>query len=44
MEELRIGTEHEVGDVQNLALLMVDPEGKGLRLEIIGKKLRIRYW
>jgi type IV secretion system protein VirD4 len=31
MEELRIGTEHEVGDVQNLALLMVDPEGKGLR-------------
>jgi type IV secretion system protein VirD4 len=29
--ELRIGTEHEVGDVQNLALLMVDPEGQGLR-------------
>jgi type IV secretion system protein VirD4 len=29
--ELRIGTEHEVGDVQNLALLMVDPQGHGLR-------------
>ena len=28
--ELRIGTEHEVGDVQNLALLMVDPQGHGL--------------
>ena len=31
MDELRIGTEHEVGDVQNLALLIVDPDGKGLR-------------
>src|ERR1700693_3832909 len=31
LEELRIGTEHEVGDVQNLALLIVDPDGKGLR-------------
>jgi len=30
MAELRIGTEHEVGDVQNLALLMVDPRGHGL--------------
>ena len=28
--EMRIGTEHEVGDVQNLALLMVDPQGHGL--------------
>ena len=28
--ELRINTEHEVGDVQNLALLMVDPQGHGL--------------
>ena len=28
---MRIGTEHEVGDVQNLALLIVDPDGKGLR-------------
>jgi type IV secretion system protein VirD4 len=33
MEELRIGTEHEVGDVQNLALLIVDPDGKGLRAD-----------
>ena len=31
MEELRIGTEHEVGDVQNLALLIVDPDGRGLK-------------
>jgi type IV secretion system protein VirD4 len=30
MEELRLGTEHEVGDVQNLALLLVDPHGHGL--------------
>ena len=30
MAELRIGTENEVGDVQNLALLMVDPQGHGL--------------
>jgi type IV secretory pathway TraG/TraD family ATPase VirD4 len=29
MEELRIGTEHEVGDAQNLALL----DGKGLRAD-----------
>ena len=28
MDELRIGTEHEVGDVQNLALLILDPDGK----------------
>jgi type IV secretion system protein VirD4 len=33
LDELRIGTEHEVGDVQNLALLLVDPEGKGLRAD-----------
>jgi type IV secretion system protein VirD4 len=31
LDELRIGTEHEVGDVQYLALLIVDPDGKGLR-------------
>ena len=31
LAELRLNTEHEVGDVQNLALLIVDPEGKGLR-------------
>jgi type IV secretion system protein VirD4 len=30
MDELRIGTEYEVGDVQNLALLLVDPNGRGL--------------
>jgi len=31
MDQLRIGTEHEVGDVQDLALLIVDPDRKGLR-------------
>jgi type IV secretion system protein VirD4 len=30
LEELRLGTEHEVGDVQNLALLLVDPRGRGV--------------
>lgn len=30
MDEIRIGTENEVGDVQNLATLIVDPDGKGL--------------
>ncbi|MCG7556063.1 type IV secretory system conjugative DNA transfer family protein [Pseudoalteromonas sp. Of11M-6] len=30
LEEIRIGTEYEVGDVQNLATLIVDPDGKGL--------------
>jgi len=30
LEEIRLGTEHEVGDVQNLATLIVDPDGKGL--------------
>ena len=30
LEEIRHGTAHEVGDVQNLALLLVDPDGKGL--------------
>lgn len=29
-DELRIGTDNEVGDVQNMATLMVDPDGKGL--------------
>lgn len=29
-EEIRIGTEYEVGDVQNMATLIVDPDGKGL--------------
>ncbi|MEP6606741.1 MAG: type IV secretory system conjugative DNA transfer family protein, partial [Nitrosospira sp.] len=30
LEEIRLGTEHEVGDVQNLATLIVDPDGRGL--------------
>ena len=30
LDEIRIGTENEVGDVQNLASLIVDPNGKGL--------------
>ena len=30
LEEIRLGTENEVGDVQNLATLLVDPDGKGL--------------
>jgi type IV secretion system protein VirD4 len=31
LDEIRLGTEHEVGDAQNLATLIVDPDGKGLR-------------
>lgn len=30
LDEIRLGTEHEVGDVQNLATLLVDPNGKGI--------------
>ena len=30
LEEIRLGTQYEVGDVQNLATLLVDPDGKGL--------------
>lgn len=30
MDEIRLGTGNEVGDVQNLATLIVDPEGRGL--------------
>lgn len=30
LDEIRIGTEYEVGDAQNLATLIVDPDGKGL--------------
>lgn len=30
LEEIRLGSENEVGDVQNLATLIVDPDGKGL--------------
>ncbi|MGL5334986.1 MAG: type IV secretory system conjugative DNA transfer family protein, partial [Enterovibrio sp.] len=30
LDEIRLGTEYEVGDVQNLAMLIVDPDGRGL--------------
>jgi len=30
LEEIRVGTQYEVGDAQNLALMLVDPLGKGL--------------
>lgn len=30
LEEVRLGTEKEVGDVQNLVTMIVDPDGKGL--------------
>jgi type IV secretion system protein VirD4 len=30
LDEIRLGTGNEVGDVQNLATLLVDPDGKGL--------------
>lgn len=30
LDEIRIASEYEVGDVQNLATLIVDPDGKGL--------------
>lgn len=30
LDEIRINTEYEVGDAQNLATLLVDPDGKGL--------------
>jgi type IV secretion system protein VirD4 len=30
LDEIRAGTENEVGDVQNLTTLIVDPDGKGL--------------
>ena len=30
LEEIRLGQDQEVGDVQNLAYMLVDPEGKGL--------------
>jgi type IV secretion system protein VirD4 len=30
LEEIRLGSIHEVGDVQNLVTILVDPEGKGL--------------
>lgn len=30
LDEIRLATEYEVGDVQNLSTLLVDPDGKGL--------------
>ncbi|NOT13382.1 MAG: type IV secretory system conjugative DNA transfer family protein [Methylococcaceae bacterium] len=30
LDEIRLTTEYEVGDVQNLSTLLVDPDGKGL--------------
>jgi type IV secretion system protein VirD4 len=30
LDEVRLGTEYEVGDVQNVAQMIVDPDGKGL--------------
>jgi type IV secretion system protein VirD4 len=30
LDDIRLETEYEVGDVQNLATLLVDPDGKGL--------------
>lgn len=30
LDEVRLGTEKEVGDVQNLVTMIVDPDGKGL--------------
>ena len=34
LDEIRLGTEHEVADVQNLATLIVDPDGKGLEIAL----------
>lgn len=30
LDEVRLGTEHEVGDVQNIAQMVVDPDGRGM--------------
>jgi len=30
LDEIRLGTKYETGDIQNLATLLVDPNGKGL--------------
>ncbi len=30
LDEIRLGTEHEVADVQNIVTMIVDPDGKGL--------------
>ncbi len=31
LEEIRLGTPHEIADVQNLVNMLVDPDGKGLK-------------
>lgn len=31
LEEIRLGTIHQIGDIQNLATLIVDPRGEGLK-------------
>ena len=31
LDEIRVGTDFETGDIQNLCTLIVDPEGKGLK-------------
>jgi type IV secretion system protein VirD4 len=31
LEEVRVGTDYEVGDIQNLTTMIVDPDGKGLQ-------------
>jgi type IV secretion system protein VirD4 len=30
LDEVRVGTEYEVGDVQNIAQMIVDPDGRGI--------------
>lgn len=31
LAEIRLGTDHEIADAQNIAAMVIDPEGKGLR-------------
>lgn len=31
LDEIRVGSDYETGDIQNLCTLIVDPEGKGLK-------------
>jgi type IV secretion system protein VirD4 len=51
LDEIRLGGEHEVADVQNLATLIVDPDGKGLETHwqktaqalLVGVMLHVLY-
>lgn len=51
LDEIRLDTENEVGDVQNLATLIVDPDGRGLETHwqktsqalIVGLILHVLY-